>query len=406
MSFNAPPRDLLLDAIDWLRTKIYTPPETPAHVVPHPLDDEGVAAWVCDSYVRVWQTLIGQGGESARTTHARILAWLRVTIEAVVAGQPLPPDPRPALWPARPLHVSEQFLVDDTGRRVALCGVSLFDAFPVYAQGGSIRSRLEEAIALLGTPLKVRTFRYAANRNAFALAPSTAPDRLDAAVNFCRVLADVGCYASFTAGDAREVLPDAGAFFNEARIFYAAVREEPNALFQVQNEPFQNLPASVSIEDLLRFRLPRVPDGALTSSGFYATYAPKTLPGWGDPSVGGQFPGYDYLAVHSNRDGFGVEPQSIMMPKGIWDPAHQPYEFLRVPIDDEEPGGFHELPEPGRRSNRPYDARRLAFSRGAWHVGATLHTTAGTKWAAFGPRTTACGQEFALGWREAREGVA
>lgn len=49
MPFTPPPRDLILRFIGDLRADYPT-------TVGHPLDDEGIAAWVCDRFVALWQT--------------------------------------------------------------------------------------------------------------------------------------------------------------------------------------------------------------------------------------------------------------------------------------------------------------------------------------------------------------
>src|SRR5207248_2295944 len=94
------------------------------------------------------------------------------------------------------------------GQAVPLIGASFFSAFGMFVRGQDLKPRLNDLLALFGPGLKVRAFRYAGNANAFALAPDWSPTRLDQARGFCRLLATYGFYASFTAGDAQQVLAD------------------------------------------------------------------------------------------------------------------------------------------------------------------------------------------------------
>ena len=57
MPYNQPPRDEILEVITWLRGEVYP------GIVGHPLNDEGIAAWVCDVYIHARQT---QGHEDAK----------------------------------------------------------------------------------------------------------------------------------------------------------------------------------------------------------------------------------------------------------------------------------------------------------------------------------------------------
>ena len=57
MAYNSPPRDLVLDNLRWLRDEIYSDPPNRIGLVPTPLDEVGIAAWVGDRYPQLWNHL-------------------------------------------------------------------------------------------------------------------------------------------------------------------------------------------------------------------------------------------------------------------------------------------------------------------------------------------------------------
>jgi hypothetical protein len=85
-------RDQLLNVLTWLRWEVYP------GLVGHPLDDEGIAAWLCDNYVRYRQTL---GHEDAKH-------HVFADIEAVVKGS----RPQPPVTPGAPQTLQGPIGVD------------------------------------------------------------------------------------------------------------------------------------------------------------------------------------------------------------------------------------------------------------------------------------------------------
>lgn len=78
VSFTPINRGDIFDALKWLRAEVYP------GLVGHELDDEGIAAWICDNYIRYRQTV---GHQDAKH---RVFA----DIEAVIRNaQPRPPAP-------------------------------------------------------------------------------------------------------------------------------------------------------------------------------------------------------------------------------------------------------------------------------------------------------------------------
>jgi hypothetical protein len=102
------PRDQLLDTLDWLRFEVYTPSqederpgEHPFRLVPHPLDDEGIAAWLCDAYESVGRYRYGLSHQAAKD-------YVYREIQKVVS----PPDPVPPPQViSAPIHVAARDFV-------------------------------------------------------------------------------------------------------------------------------------------------------------------------------------------------------------------------------------------------------------------------------------------------------
>ena len=286
---------------------------------------------------------------------------------------------------SRPLHIEGRNFVTDHGQMWQYRGVSEFDLFPRFVQGGQLFCDpvVDDCLSIFGKGIVFRTFRYAGNNNPFALPPDWSPRRLDQAVECCRYLKEKGARVDFTAGDAQQVLPKESDQQAEVNAFYEAIESEVNAFFQTCNEPGKNGVNTARVKP---------PTGrVLRSSGNYDA-------NWGDASYGGTM--LDFLDIHSSRDGLGTP-----YPKGVWDPLAQIWaEFFDRPIVNGEPFGANEVLEPGRRSNIPYDFYRLAHDRAQYGIGVTFHSTPGTKWELFGPIVRQSGHEFARGITNARAG--
>lgn len=103
----------------------------------------------------------------------------------------------------------------------------------------------------------------------------------------------------------------------------------------------------------------------------------------------------DYLEWHGRRD----HPKVFTSAEDMWYVGHgitvdgRTYAATR-PIVHDEPIGFAEYEEPGRRSTNPDLARTLALSGLAYGSGATFHSTDGLNSRLCGPTTRRCAEAF------------
>src|SRR3990172_3306337 len=96
ITYRPIPRDELLEVLRWLAVEVYTPAGEAwraPRLVDHPLDDEGIAVWLADVYVRYRQD--GIAHEDA--THL-VYADIDRVVHPPPAPPPPPPVPPPAPW--------------------------------------------------------------------------------------------------------------------------------------------------------------------------------------------------------------------------------------------------------------------------------------------------------------------
>jgi hypothetical protein len=120
VSFVPVNRGDLFETLKWLRAEVYP------GLVGHPLDDEGIAAWLCDNYIRYRQTM---GHEDARH---RVFA----DIEAVV-NQTRPPIDPPITPPTTlaPLRIEGTTFRLPDGAIWKYRAVTAFSAFQDFLEG-------------------------------------------------------------------------------------------------------------------------------------------------------------------------------------------------------------------------------------------------------------------------------
>ena len=130
MAYQPIPRSDLFNVLAWLRAEVYTPTGEAwraPRLVSWRLDDEGIAVWLADVYVRYRQE--GLGHEAAKH---RVYA----DIERVV--HPPPPPPPPPVPPPSPwrrmagvLRIEDGAYIDDAG-----------PILPVYCHAGDLLARV------------------------------------------------------------------------------------------------------------------------------------------------------------------------------------------------------------------------------------------------------------------------
>ena len=131
MTYRPIPRDELLEVLRWLAVEVYTPAGEAwraPRLVDHPLDDEGIAVWLADVYVRYRQD--GIAHEDA--THL-VYADIDRVVHPPPAPPPPPPVPPPAPWRrlAGLLRLEAGAYVDEAG-----------PILPVYCHAGDVLARL------------------------------------------------------------------------------------------------------------------------------------------------------------------------------------------------------------------------------------------------------------------------
>ncbi len=123
--------------------------------------------------------------------------------------------------------------------------------------------------------------------------------------------------------------------------------------------------------------------GLLCARGSNVGDEPPPLPGW------------NYHTWHGRRDWPKVlfSSEDMWYVGEGWGPAG-PYQYPVAPITHDEPIGFDEVDQPGRRSNDPYVARVLGQTSSAYGAGGTFHSSAGITSDFWGPRTEVCARAF------------
>jgi hypothetical protein len=214
---------------------------------------------------------------------------------------------------------------------------------------------------------------------------------------------DLSAFADFVAGfgarlefvvfaDAQIVMPDASAERVHADMVARTIGAKWNVFFEAVNEGFKNIPG-----------------GAVAAAGIAAS-----LRGHGAPVASGNYDiaacdrtlaHADYVTVHNERkadwprtaralgeirDGFGWGPTC---PAGDYTGVH-------VPVVGDEPIGFAETEQPGKRSASVDDAAYFAATCGLMGAGCTFHSDDGVGSVAWRPVQHAAAVAFygALRW--------
>jgi hypothetical protein len=192
----------------------------------------------------------------------------------------------------------------------------------------------------------------------FNLNPKNEPNYYGALPAFARLFADHGCYLEFVAfADAQVVMPDQQEQFNHWAQVANQLRPETNIFLELVNEyPKNGVDPGVFSK----------PDGILCSRGSGLADEAPFLPGW------------DYHTWHGRRD----DPKVMFSAEDMWyvgegSGPNGLHQYPTRPVIHDEPIGFSDVNQPGRRSNVPYLARVMGLTATAYGAGGTFHSEPG-----------------------------
>jgi hypothetical protein len=213
---------------------------------------------------------------------------------------------------------------------------------------------------------------------------------------------DLSAFADFIAGfgarlefvvfaDAQIVMPDASAERVHADMVARTIGAKWNVFLEAVNEPFKNIPGGAATADSIAAILRG--HGAMVASGNYDV-----------PTCATSFPHADYVTVHSERKDEWPRTARALgeIRDGFeWGPTCGPgFSGVHVPVVGDEPIGFSETEQPGKRSASADDAAYYAGTSALMGAGATFHSDDGVVSQAWRPVQQAAAQAFfdALRW--------
>jgi len=205
--------------------------------------------------------------------------------------------------------------------------------------------------------------------------PQAYPDFWTTLVPFARFLASHGLYVEFTClADAQVIMPSTGDQQAFVQRVADTLRGESNVFLELANEYPKN--------GVNPSRFDR-PAGVISSHGSGLADSPPALPSW------------DYSTWHGRRDW----PKVVLSHEDAWFvgegiDANGAVTGVPHPIVMDEPMGFGEVDEPGRRSTDPELARVLALTSIAFGNGGTFHSEAGLRSQLWGPTQERCARAF------------
>lgn len=297
--------------------------------------------------------------------------WRTIIGLPPIAADPLPDLPR--------IRVEGTAFLDMVhGERWTWKGCTDFMLYKRYLDNEDIAPILSERGRLGANVLRVLGMTYSIER----FYPSENPDYFQRLPSFLNLCATYGLYVEFVVfADAQIIMSNAA----EQRQHLASAREAlaglPQGVFaELCNENDKN---GVNALD---HAYPGG-DGILWSRGSGLADQAPPRPVW------------DYSGWHGRRD----DPKVWLSQDDMWfvqaGLEERPGQGF-VPMDKsapcvgDEPMGFDEHEQPGKRSTNPELARSLAFSGRAYGQGATFHSSAGILSQPFGPVTMRCAQAF------------
>lgn len=382
--YNAPPHDLILDVLKWLRDADYPGGGIYPNFLGEVFDDRAEAVWVAGRYTELWQ--VTEPHNNPMVKHGNIKHAIFSEIQAIKhgatppVGPPVPP-PRPPAGGVSPLTI-------DAGRRWFRHADGLFDYREVSAFGLLslwIAGRRDEAMAWIDQMLAERftVFRVLYTLDggywgAEALrltgrslhAKPAMQGYWEGALDLPRYLASRGAYIRVCLIGAVE--PFGGVWYPDRRDVWQGsvrdqgeafslrlvdlLRDETNVILEQANEPLQiGLRHSADSQVALGHRLKRSAPARLLAGG--------AMDGGDDQRVDYAGPPFDYVDAHIERrqhvGGFEWVKRSgeytlIDQPQ-VWPEHHpqagQPTGIKEMPFVSGEPINFGDWRLDGRNDD-------------------------------------------------------
>ncbi len=282
--------------------------------------------------------------------------------------------------PVPELHVEGRYLVDSTGKRIRLPGVSAFALFKRYLMNNGWDALCAPILAEwrqvaheggYDGPIVLRVFRHAASWNEFGITDpwSYTPAQIHDFASRCAAL---GFYIDWVGGDYQECFPTGldGDFgvHKHHNVFTSALVGLTNNIWCISNEPFKN--------------------GLDPFQALPPPWAPKV---W---YSGSYDDARDTVAVNLHTDRSEEAGAQKWVGK-----AHESAPYMwkhNLPVIYDEPMGADELAIPGKRSNVPAYFGILGSVIAAVSL-VYFHCTDGMPCNGLRPITRQCAVEFFRG---------
>lgn len=204
--------------------------------------------------------------------------------------------------------------------------------------------------------------------------PSEYPAYFGAFPAFADRLAHAGFQFELTAfADAQNILSQSNQHAHWS-VLESALQGIPNCLVELVNEYPQNGVDPAQFSPLI---------GLLCSRGSNVS------------DTAGYQPGWSYQTWHGRRDW----PKVLFSAEDMWwvgeGVGSNGQQFSpTMPVIHDEPIGFSDVNQPGRRSNDPYVARVLGQTGAAFGCGSTFHSDAGIQSDLWSPQVDLCARTF------------
>jgi hypothetical protein len=293
-------------------------------------------------------------------------------------GMPISLQPWPSGGRLPRLHAEDWAFKDEAGHRWVWCGFSLFRAYQRFLAGEDLGDVLRQARDLGANVVRVLGMFHWSDGNG-PLHPQDHPHYYDALPAFLDLCAHFDLYVEFC------VFADTGHIMNEPdqqthfQKVCDALRPCTNAFLELVNE-------NDAHENHVNIASFPKPDGITSCSGSNGGGSNPPGPYW------------DYSALHAERR----DDRTALTTTTVWFAIHGYSEGAdsfagtqRTTIND-EPYGFAEENEPGRRTNDPSIAYLMGVGC-AYGGGGTAHCTDGIQAVVLRPIQAECARRFLAG---------
>jgi hypothetical protein len=273
------------------------------------------------------------------------------------------------------VHVEGLGFVTEAGQPWTMAFVTSFRLYERFLRGEDIAPVLQETKDVGANGVRVFGAFDFGSPQTQRLYPSEHSDYYARLPEFFALLASYGLYAEFVAfADTQRSVPGAVAQRAHWDALVAVLRDVPNVLLERVNE-------QDSHENRIDADLPK-PDGICASFG--SNGAGNDPPG----------PFWDYSALHSERRGdFALSTTTVHFTVRGYG---TPFPGTRRATVINEPPGFSDTLQPGRRTNDPAIAYLMGLGC-RWGAGGTAHFDTGVQSVLLSPIQRACVEAFLRG---------